>query len=332
MSNEMISLAKRVLGFYNVKSDAVRVIQSGGIKTVWKIGTAKENYCLKRLKSKLDKALFSITAQDYMSSRGAKVPAIRRAANGELYVVLEDQLFVLYDWIEGSPLNMDIKSHLVEAVQGIAEYHRDSAGFIPPAGCRISSKLGRWPHHYESMITRFKEWKKTAQESPDQALSKVFLANVDRFIEQGEKALRLLETSGYDEVIKITEGRKTLCHQDYGDGNAILTEKGVYVIDLDGVTYDLPCRDLRKIIIKRMVSVGSWHKELLSSIVKGYCEVNPLSKDIRRLLYIDLMFPHEFHDTAKNPYRKNKIISSNKLSKAAKLEQSKERVLAAIRW
>jgi len=73
VSNEMISLAKRVLGFYNVKSDAVRVIQSGGIKTVWKIGTAKENYCLKRLKSKLDKALFSITAQDYMSSRGAKI-------------------------------------------------------------------------------------------------------------------------------------------------------------------------------------------------------------------------------------------------------------------
>jgi spore coat protein I len=332
MSNGMESLARSVLSSYDIKPDAIKVIQSGGIKTVWKIGAANTNYCLKRLKQTPDKALFTINAQDYMSRRGAKVPAIRKASNGKLYTIFEDELFVLYDWITGSQLNMNVKSHLAGAVRGIAEFHRDSAGFIPPEGCRVSSKLGRWPHHYESMIARFKEWKENAQESPAQALSKVFLTHVDDFIGKGEQAMELLRTSGYDEIIKNTEKRKTLCHQDYGEGNALLTEKGVYVIDLDGVTYDLPVRDLRKIINKRMANAGDWKLETLSSIVNWYYEVNPLSAGLLRLLYIDLMFPHEFHDTAKNPYRKNKIIGSDKLSKAAKLEQSKERVLAAVRW
>lgn len=332
MSNDMISLAHRVISCYDVKPDAVKVIQSGGIKTVWKIGTAKKNFCLKRLKQAPEKALFTINAQNYMSCRGAKVPAVRRALNGNLFTVMNGELFVLYDWIEGRPINMDIKSHLAGAVRGIAEFHRDSAGYTPPPGCQVSSKLGRWPHHYESMLVRFKEWKEVARESRHQALSKVFLTYVDEFIGRGEKALELLKSSGYDETIQSLEKRKTLCHQDYGEGNALLTEKGIYVIDLDGVTYDLPCRDLRKIINKQMAGAGGWSQKNLSSIVKWYCEVNPLSQNLLRLLYIDLLFPHEFHDTAKNPYRKNKVISAEKLGQAVKLEQSKERVLAAVRW
>jgi spore coat protein I len=42
-----------------------------------------------------------------------------------------------------------------------------------------------------------------------------------------------------------------LCHQDYGKGKRLTHSRGgVYVIDLDGVTFDLPSRDLRKIIGK----------------------------------------------------------------------------------
>jgi spore coat protein I len=40
--------------------------------------------------------------------------------------------------------------------------------------------------------------------------------------------------------------RTVLCHQDYGKGNALLTDEGVMVIDLDNVSFDLPARDLRK--------------------------------------------------------------------------------------
>lgn len=330
MNTELIKLAENVLANYDIKPESIKVIQGGGIKTVWKINTPETVLCLKRLRQTPDHALFTINAQHYMASRGARVPAICLAQNGSLYVLLDNQIFVLYKWIQGKNLYLDNQADLEQALYGIAVFHRDSAGYLPPDNCQVSSKLGRWPHYYNSLLNRLREWKQTAGASAQQPLSRVFLANVDHSIMLGEKALAMLEQSCYSDWVTEIERQKNLCHQDYGDGNALLTPEGVYVIDLDGVTYDLPVRDLRKIINKRMVTIGRWDKELLQSIVNWYCQINPLTKEQLQVLYIDLLFPHEFHDTAKNPYRKNKPINPAKLAKAAKHEQAKDEILVSL--
>lgn len=328
MDSDLVKLAYNVLGKYDVKAKAVKVIQSGGIKTVWKLDTFNTPLCLKRLRHPLDKVFFNIMAQDYMARTGAKVPAIIPAKNGELYTILDDQVFVLYEWVNGQNLNLSSHTHLEKGLHGLAEFHLASAGYVPPDNCRTSSKLGRWPHHYSSMLTRFGEWKQTAAKASELALSRVFLSNVDRNIELGQRALAMLEKSYYAEWVSEIERKKLLCHQDFGDGNALITPKGVYVIDLDGVTFDIPIRDLRKIIVKQMASMGRWDGKLLKSIIQWYGEVNPLTHDQLQVLAIDLLFPHEFHDTAKNPYRKNKPVSADKLARAAKFELGKEQILA----
>ncbi|MCL4440421.1 MAG: CotS family spore coat protein [Firmicutes bacterium] len=258
------------------------------------------------------------------------MPAIYPTNEGKLYQVVDNELFVLYQWIDGKNINMGNPAGLETAIKGIAAFHRDSAGYVPPENCRVSTKLGKWPQYYLSLINRMQEWKQTAQSSAQQQLSQVYLENVDHSIMLGEKALKMLEQSCYNDWVVEVEQQKNLCHQDYGDGNAIVTSEGIYVIDLDGVTYDLPVRDLRKIINKRMASIGRWDKELLQSIINWYCQINPLPKAQLHVLYIDLIFPHGFHDTAKNPYRKNKPINAAKLSKAAKHEQAKEEILTPI--
>lgn len=330
MSNELIDLARDVLTNYDIKVASMRVTQSGGIKTVWRIDTSDTVLCLKRLKQPLDKALFSIKAQDYLSQKGAKVPAIVPSKNGELYTVSDNQVFVVYQWVTGKNLSLDNRTQLEKATYGIAEFHLASTGYQPPENSSVSSKLGRWPHHYNSMLNRFMDWQETAKKSSENPLSRVFLANVDRNIKLGEKAVAMLNKSCYMDWVNKSESQKILCHQDYGDGNALLTPEGVYVIDLDGVTFDLPVRDLRKIINKRMATIGKWDEDLLKSIIKWYCKVNPLTRDQLEVLFIDLLFPHEFHDTAKNPYRKNKPISAEKLARVAKLEQDKEKILESV--
>lgn len=330
MSSELDNLAHKVLTDYDIKPKSTEVMQSGGVKTVWRIDTGKNRLCLKRLRQPLEKALFTINAQNYMARKGAKVPAIYPARDGRLYILHNNQLFVLYQWITGKDLFLNNMSDLKNALRGLAAFHRDSAGYMPPANCRASSKLGRWPHHYNSMLERLRKWKQIASGSPNSPLSKVFLAHVDNSIRLGQKALAILEKSHYTEWVKEVADRKSLCHQDFGDGNVLLTPEGVYVIDLDSVTYDLPVRDLRKIIIKRMSARGKWDKELIHYIVSNYSQVNPLNKKQLQVLYTDLLFPHEFHDTAKNPYRKNKPIDAGKLVKAAKFEQGKQKILESL--
>jgi len=99
MSSELNSLARQVLAGYNIKPGSVKVVQSGGIKTVWKIEDGKTARCLKRLRQPLEKALFTINAQDYMARKGARVPAVYPAQDGKLYVLYNNQVFVLYRWI-----------------------------------------------------------------------------------------------------------------------------------------------------------------------------------------------------------------------------------------
>lgn len=330
MSSDMINLARKVAANYNLKPKSVEVVQGGGIKTVWKIGTDHGTLCLKRLRQPVEKASFSINAQNYMALKGVKVPAIIPAKGNKLFVLLDDQLFVMYQWVTGRDLNFEKMSDLEQGLYGIAEFHRGSAGYLPPENCRISSKLGRWPHYYDSVLERLRVWKKAAGATAAKPVSRVFLANVDHFINLGQKAVMLLASSPYNEWVKQVDRQKNLCHQDYGTGNAVLTPKGVYVIDLDGVTYDLPARDLRKIINKCMENAGRWDVNLLQKIVGWYVRVNPLTPNQLRVLYLDLLFPHIFHDTAKNPFHKNQPIDPTKLAKSVRLELLKEKVLAPL--
>ena len=330
MSTELNNLAKAVLANYDINPKTIKVIQSGGIKTVWKFDTDSKSFCLKRLRQTLEKALFTINAQNYMAGKGAKVPAIYPTKDGKLYAVLNGELFVMYQWVVGKNLYMQNAPDLKQALHAIAAFHRDSAGYHPPENCRVSTKLGRWPHYYTSVMERLRTWKQVSTESPNQSLSKAFLANVDSIIKIGEQALSMLEKSSYNDWVKQVEKQRSLCHQDYGDGNVLLTPEGPYVIDFDSVTYDLPVRDLRKIIVKRMATRGSWDKDAIHSITRHYSEVNPLTPQQLQVLYIDLLFPHEFHDTAKNPFRKNKPTDASKISKAARFDQSKVKLLESL--
>lgn len=94
-----------------------------------------------------------------------------------------------------------------------------------------------------------------------------------------------MESSSYKELTSEKSSSIVLCHQDYGKGNALLTKEGVYVIDLDGVTFDLPCRDLRKIIGKTSENRGYWHESFIFDILNWYSKINPLLPEEKSTFY-----------------------------------------------
>ncbi|TCS73504.1 CotS family spore coat protein [Effusibacillus lacus] len=320
MGKQSNRLDQRVLAAYKLKPETVRVIQGGEQRTVWKIKSPKGTFCLKRLGRPLEKVHFSIQAHSYLAAKKANVPGIFRNAQGALYTEIDGHVYVLYQWIEGRDLHLDRSDHLKKAIHGLARFHKDSIGFVPAVNCKESTKWGKWPDHYRSMLERMKAWKKSKISSPTAELYRKYS---DQMIRQGEQALKLLKASDYRAWLSRSEKMKCLCHQDYGEGNALLTQDGVVVLDLDSVTYDLPLRDLRKVILKQMSERGKWEPKLLEKIIAWYTSVHSLTSDQLRILYIDCFFPHLFHDTAKNPLQKGKSISSDKMMRTVKLENEK---------
>ena len=327
---DLDNLAAIVLREYDITPQSISIIQSGTIKTVWKVHTADKTLCLKRLKQTLDKVLFSVNAQVYIKNSGGNVPGIIMNKQGKPIVQYNDQLFVVYEWLEGKDLNFSNNADLEIALKGLAVFHKASKGYQYPENARESMKFGRWPEQYTSMRNRFETWKDIALKNSADGSHKTYLKCVDSMIEVANLALELIAQSKYKSLAEPNSDLKVLCHQDYGKGNVISTPKGPIVLDLDSVTYDFSARDLRKIIGKLAVDKDTLNISKMNNILNWYSTENRLTEDEKKILYIDLLFPHWFHGLIKDQYIKNKPVSGSEIERVVRFEKAKVPLLRKL--
>lgn len=324
------SLALTVLKEYGITPESLTMVQGGSIKTVWKLAANDRQLCLKRLKQTMDKATFSVNAQIYVRNSGGKVPGVILNKSGKPVTEYKEQLFVLYEWINGNNLNFEVPAQLKQAVQGLASFHAASIGYNPEEQARISTKLGKWPEQYGSIKNKLADWKKIALNNGTNPAHRAYTGCADSIIGIAGRAIERLEASKYSKLTE--EGSKSivLCHQDFGRGNVLAAKDGAYVLDLDGVTFDLPARDLRKIIGKIADNKGNWSAETIREILSWYTDKNPLTDDEKEILYIDLIFPHRFYGLVKNLYQNGKALKASEIERTAKLEEAGEALLKTL--
>lgn len=320
---DLDSIALNVLAMYGIIPESLNLIQGGTIKTVWKLNSKGRDLCLKRLKQTFDKALFSVDAQIYIKNSGGKVPGVILNKEHQPITQYHDQHFVLYEWIHGADLNFDSPASLRKAVQGLAAFHISTKGYIPAEHSRISSKLGKWPEQYNSMKNKLVSWKEIADRNLSLSHYMTYSSNAASMISIADEAIERIGKSDYALLAAEGSDSVVLCHQDFGKGNALSTETGVFVLDLDGVTFDLPARDLRKIIGKNAENAGQWRNDTIEEILGWYTEINPLTDKEIETLYADLTFPHWFFGLVKNLFQNGKTVKASAIERIAKLEESK---------
>jgi spore coat protein I len=320
-------LAEKVLLEYKIVPRNLKLLQSKGLKTLWKLIYKNTPLCLKRLNQSLEQALFSVNAQIYIFNNGGNIPKIYLNAKENPITEYNGQLFVLYSWVDGRDMNLDDPKDLALALQTLSKFHADSIGYEPPNTAIISSKLGKWPKQYESMKNRMLKIKELCTQNPNNTSYSTYIKNVDPIIEICNKIISSIDTSAYNDLCNIEQKKSCLCHQDFGSGNVMLSKDTGIVIDLDSVTYDLPARDLRKIIGKRMMKFNDYSIKNIETILKFYETNIILSPKHREVLKIDLMFPHWFFGLVKSIHKSDEAINSDKISSIARFEQNKFSVL-----
>jgi hypothetical protein len=75
---------------------------------------------------------------------------------------------------------------------------------------------------------------------------------------------------------------------------------GVWLIDLDGVAYDLPMRDLRKLIASTMDDLGVWDLNWMKPMIDAYNEAYPMEPELFQVFLIDFSLPNEFYKHVKD--------------------------------
>ncbi|TCP59430.1 CotS family spore coat protein [Tumebacillus sp. BK434] len=268
---------------------------------IWKIQTNHGPRSLKVLHRTPQRSLYSVHAQQYLVEKGARVPGLIRSKAGELCVERGGKLWIVTDWIE--PLTPAAKVDLTGAAQlccGLGEFHQFAQGYVPPEGAQNASRLYRYPMSYQKILTKLDWFRQIAMLYSDLPASGKLLSLIDKYERQARNALYTLEQSPYKDLVQRGEAAWGFAHQDYGWSNGQVGPDGkIWIIDLDGVAYDLPIRDLRKLITSTMEDMGHWDLSWIRGMIDAYQQANPIEPELMQVLLIDMAMPNEFYKHVK---------------------------------
>jgi len=295
-------IADKVLLNYKFKVYSMFVVTTKSDKggAIWKLETSAGPKSLKLLHRRPSRSIFSLGAQEYLVEvQKASVPPIIKTKDGENFVEAGGKLWFVAEWIESlTPVSKDLEGakHLCYA---LGEFHRLSKGYIPPKNAEIASRLHKWPRTFEKVIEKMDWLRCIAQVYPEMPASPYLLEVVDEFENQAKKSLERLNQSSYWDLVKKGNSYWGLVHQDYGWSNGQMGDNGMWIIDLDGVAFDLPIRDLRKLISGTMADNYVWDTTWVREMISAYHKANPISPELYEILLIDLSLPNEFYKNLK---------------------------------
>ncbi|WP_374016983.1 CotS family spore coat protein [Paenibacillus thiaminolyticus] len=299
---EVEEVARDVMSQYDMQVSSMVLITSKPDKggAIWRIDTDKGPRSLKVLHRVPSRSLFSIGAQQYLVEQGARVPALIPTTGNENYVEAGGKLWIVTDWIEQmQPVSKIDLEGAATLCYGLGEFHRLSKGYVPPARAGKSSRLYTWPKYYEKIIAKIGWFRDIANAYDEFPASQQLLGVIDEFEREAREALERLHASKYVSMTAMGEPHWGLVHQDYGWSNGQMGPGGIWVIDLDGVAYDFPFRDLRKLITSTMDDMGMWDMAWIRGMIGAYHEANPMDREMFELLCLDMAFPNEFYKHVK---------------------------------
>ncbi|KAF0995986.1 CotS family spore coat protein [Geobacillus sp. TFV-3] len=333
----IIQLAEEVLKNYDLSIQNMQIITTKPDKggAIWKLETKSGPKSLKLLHRRPTRSLFSLGAQEYLAEvRKARVPPIVKTKDGKNHVEAGGKLWFVAEWIEPlTPVAKDLEGAR-KLCYALGEFHRLSKGYIPPKQAEMASRLHKWPKNYEKMITKMNWFRNIAQYYPEMPASAPLFDAVDRFEEQARKGMERFQQSSYVEFVKQGTAHWGLVHQDYGWSNGQMGADGMWIIDLDGVAFDLPIRDLRKLISGTMEDLYKWDATWVREMILAYHEANPITPELYELLMIDLAMPNEFYKNIKEiVYEPDMFLNEQTgqlIQTIVETDQSKWPVLAEI--
>lgn len=331
-------IADEVLKHYDFSVKSMEVVTTKHDKggAIWKLETSAGPKSLKLLHRRPTRSLFSLGAQNYLVHvQKANVPPIIVTKDGSDYVEAGGKLWFVAEWIEPlNPVTKDLEgAKLLCAALG--EFHRLSKGYVPPEQAEISSRLHKWPKDYEKVIRKMDWFRNIALAYSEMPASSHLLNVVDLFEEQAKRGLVRLNQSSFNDLIQHGKEYWGLVHQDYGWSNGQMGPNGMWIIDLDGVAYDIPIRDLRKLITGTMADLFRWDTTWVREMIKAYHETNPISPELYDLLMIDLAMPNEFYKNIKEVVYEPELflddVTTSMIQTIVETDQTKWPVLEEIK-
>ncbi|NRS47409.1 phosphotransferase [Brevibacillus sp. HB2.2] len=287
----MDDLIKKIQNKYDLTVLQHKTIRDTPKSLVIYLETTNGKFIAKALPLEKERLHFILNAEAHLRKNGVHIPDIQRTKNNKRYITHKESLFVLHQRLSWpniaytSPLRME----RIGTVLG--KFHAKSLGFSSKYG-KLYNGAEKWSVEYKTDLAALEKWELQHTGKNDRKYTTV-AEYLPFFKQAGVTAKEHLLSSPYFSTWKREPLTKHfLCHGDFNNGNLLVSNQRIAIIDWEDVRYDFPSKDITRVLSLAMRKNDQWNEELFSHLLRGYLRENPLSIRQLHLLFVDLAFPH----------------------------------------
>lgn len=295
----------------------VRVLDIKPLRGVYLAYTDRGTKIIKKSKKEPEKLLYVHGLKEYIYKRGFhNIDRFLISKQGLPFVIEGEELYIMEDFIFGRECSFLNPYDRSAAMRTLAKLHIYAQGYTPPTGAAEKNNIGKWEKNYLKKINdlaNFKEMAKKKKHKDD--FDKMFLEDVDFFLELAWRAYDTLSNSRYKILCQVAESIKPICHHDYTYHNIIIDKyHRMNVIDFDYSCHELTCYDLAA-VIQRVMRRLSFNIDIAIEMIIDYDRVKPVTDDEFVLMLSLFEFPQRFWRVTDRYYSGKTQMSEEKFIK-----------------
>lgn len=308
-------LLQKIENLYGVK-----IFSTKQIRGVHCLHTDQGDLCLKKIEYNLKKFLFIYHAMEHLLEHNFKqLPAFIHTLTGEPYFNFQEENYFLSEWLSGRECNFKNPVDLEIALVTLARMHRFSKGFQPPGQIKQRSRLEIWPDRLKKRTANLKKFKELAiNKTNPTKIDRYFLKHINSKLADCKKAIKLIDTPIYRNLVKKIKDEGSFCHNDFVYHNVLINDQEsykkppkAYILDFDYCRYDLRVYDLAR-VIRRIIKEKKYQNDFLDIILSAYNSEYPLETEEYQILAGFLQFPQRFWRIADRYYNQKQAWSEKK--------------------
>ncbi|NLM43781.1 MAG: CotS family spore coat protein [Clostridiales bacterium] len=278
------------------KKFGVKVLDLKPLRGVYLAYTDKGTKIIKKSKKEPEKLLYIHGLKEYIYQRGFhNLDRFLISKQGLPFVIEEQKIYIMEDFIFGRECSFSNPFDRSAAMRTLAELHIYGQGYIPPTGAAERNDIGKWEKNYLRKINDMVTIKqKVKMKKYKDVFDKMYLEDVDFFLEIAWRAYDTLRNSRYKILCKVAESIKPICHHDYTYHNIIIDKNyRINIIDFDYSCHELPCYDIAA-VIQRVMRRFSFNIDIALEMIMDYDRVKPITDDEIILILSLFEFPQRF--------------------------------------
>lgn len=283
------------------------------IRSIYKINTGDNSYCLKKIRHGPHKIKnSSLFIEALALNNFNNTPSHIKTKKGAYYTKYKSYYFYCTRWIEGTECSFKDINNIINSVKLLANFHNCSKN-ISTNGLKLNYKYKNWNFKFKSYLNDFDKFQFSIESKRlKNAFDKLYLDYISSYYELGISALAALNRSDYNSLIK-SDFAKLVCHDSFYYQNIIVNTNGYFLIDFNNIAIDLRISDLGKLIRRIMSRTEfSWDFNLALQMIEAYNSIYPLCISELEAMLALIIFPYSFWKLGKKRYVKSKPWAESK--------------------